>query len=99
MQFEDIHSDARAVRYTAEFFEELKRLNINIILPDINKCFAEFTSNGKDFLYALGAIKNVGYEAISQLIEEREKNGKFKSISDFITVSYTHLTLPTILLV
>ena len=34
--------------------------------------------------YALGAIKNVGYEAISQLIQERKKNGKFKSISDFI---------------
>ena len=41
----------------SEFYEELKRLNINIIRPDINKCYADFSSDGKNFLYALGAIK------------------------------------------
>ena len=68
----------------SEFYEELKRLNINVIRPNINTCFAEFTSNGKDFLYALGAIKNVGYEAILNVVKERTKNGKYKNISDFI---------------
>tara|TARA_Y100000590_G_scaffold102995_1_gene117113 strand:+ start:1845 stop:5255 length:3411 start_codon:yes stop_codon:yes gene_type:complete len=68
----------------SEFYEELKRLNINIIRPNINSCFADFTSNGKDFLYALGAIKNVGYEAISNVIKERKKNGEFKNLDDFI---------------
>ena len=34
--------------------------------------------------YGLGAIKNVGFEAISNIINEREKNGKFKSFEDFI---------------
>ena len=67
----------------SEFYEELKRLDINIVRPDINKCFADFTSNGKDFLYALGAIKNVGYEAITNVVKEREKNGKFKTLTDF----------------
>ncbi len=68
----------------SEFYEELKRININVIRPDINKCFADFNSNGKDFLYALGAIKNVGYEAISNVVKERITNGNFKNISDFI---------------
>ncbi len=68
----------------SEFYDELKRLNINIVRPDINECFADFYSNGKNFYYALGAIKNVGYEAISNVIKEREKNGKFKNISDFL---------------
>jgi DNA polymerase-3 subunit alpha len=68
----------------SEFYEELKRLNINVIRPDINTCFADFTSNGKDFLYALGAIKNVGYEAISNVVKERTENGKYKNISDFL---------------
>ena len=68
-----------------EFVEELKRLNIEIIRPDINKCFADFTSNGKQFFYALGAIKNVGYEAISNIINERERNGKYKSFDNFIS--------------
>ncbi len=68
----------------SEFYEELKRLNINIVRPDINNCFAEFKSNGKNFYYALGALKNVGYEAISNIVKERDKNGKFKSLKDFI---------------
>ena len=68
----------------SEFFEELKRLKIKVQRPCINECFADFLPKENTLYYALGAIKNVGYEAVSQLIEEREKNGKFKSISDFI---------------
>ena len=68
----------------SEFYEELKRLNIPIIRPDINKSFADFSSDGKNFYYALGAIKNVGFEAISNVIKERSNNGLFKSVSDFI---------------
>ena len=44
----------------------------------------DFTSNGKDFLYALGSIKNVGYEAILNVVKERDLNGEFKSLNDFI---------------
>ena len=69
----------------SEFFEELKRLNTNIVAPDINKCFADFHSDNKNFFYALGAIKNVGREAISNIVKERNKNGKFSSINDFVT--------------
>ncbi len=68
----------------SEFYEELKRLQIPIIRPDINMSNADFFSDGKKFYYALGAIKNVGFEAISQVVQERLKNGKFKNLSDFI---------------
>ena len=68
----------------SEFHEELKRLNIPIIRPDINKSFANFFSDGVNFYYALGAIKNVGYEAISNVIKERSRNGEFKNFSDFV---------------
>ena len=67
-----------------EFYEELKRLNINIVSPDINLCHTDFYSDTKNFYYALGALKNVGYEAISNIVKEREKKGKFKSLNDFI---------------
>ena len=68
----------------SEFYEELKRLDIEIIRPNINECFADFrTENGK-FYYALGGIKAVGYEAVSNIVKERLKNGKFKSITDFL---------------
>ncbi len=67
-----------------EFYEELKRLKIEIIRPDINECFADFKTDGKKFYYALGGIKAVGYEAISNIINERIKNGKFVSIDNFL---------------
>ena len=68
----------------SEFYEELKRMKINIIRPDINRCFSDFTSDDNNFYYALGAIKNVGYEAISNLVSERQINGEFKNLFDFI---------------
>ena len=67
-----------------EFVEELRRLNVEIVHPSINKCFAEFIAKDKKIHYGLGAIKNVGFVAISNIIKEREKNGKFKSFDDFI---------------
>ena len=67
-----------------EFHEELKRINIKVIRPDINKCFADFQFDENNFYYALGGIKSVGYEAISNVVKERNENGDFKSINDFL---------------
>ncbi len=72
----------------SEFYEELKRLNIKVIRPDINKCFADFSSDGKNLYYALGAIKNVGYDAVSNIVKDRINNGEFKNLSDFINRIY-----------
>ncbi len=68
----------------SEFYEELKRLNIKIIRPNINKCYADFRTDDNNFYYALGAIKAVGYDAVSNIVKERTKNGDYKSINDFI---------------
>jgi DNA polymerase-3 subunit alpha len=67
-----------------EYVEELKRLNVAVIRPSINNCFAEFKADTNKIFYGLGAIKSVGFEAISNIINEREKNGKFKTFTDFI---------------
>ena len=67
-----------------EFVEELKRLNIEIIRPSINKSFSEFKAIDGKLFYGLGAIKNVGFEAVSNIVNEREKKGKFKSFVDFV---------------
>jgi len=68
----------------SEFYEELKRLDIHIERPNINECFADFRNDDQKFYYALGGIKAVGYEAISNIVKERMNNGKFKSINDFL---------------
>ena len=67
-----------------EFHEELKRINIKVVRPDINKCFADFQFDEDNFYYALGGIKSVGYEAISNVVKERKDNGDFISINDFL---------------
>ena len=67
-----------------EFVEELKRLKINIVRPCINRSFADFKSEKNKIYYALSAIKSVGKEAISNIIKEREENGKFDSINNFL---------------
>ena len=67
-----------------EFTEELKKLNIEIIKPSINKCFSDFRAVDNKLIYGLGAIKNVGFEAITNIVNEREKNGEFKSLIDFM---------------
>ena len=68
----------------SEFYEELKRLKVKIQRPDINECYADFKTDDKKFYYALGGIKAVGYEAISNIVNERLNNGRFKSITDFL---------------
>ncbi|MDC2987535.1 DNA polymerase III subunit alpha [Candidatus Pelagibacter bacterium] len=67
-----------------EFVEELKKMNIEIVNPSLNKCFSDFRAINGKLYYGLGAIKNVGFEAISNIVKEREKNGNFKSFNDFI---------------
>ncbi|MDC3119956.1 DNA polymerase III subunit alpha [Candidatus Pelagibacter sp.] len=68
----------------SEFYEELNRLNVEVVRPDINECYADFRTIDRKFYYALGGIKAVGYEAISNIVEERINNGKFSSINDFV---------------
>ena len=68
----------------SEFHEELKRIDIKVIRPDINMCFADFQFDENNFYYALGGIKSVGYEAILNVVKERKLNGNFKSINDFL---------------
>ncbi len=66
-----------------QYIEECKKMNIEILPPDINEGFAYFSvSNGK-IRYALSAVKAVGKVAIDTMVEEREKNGTFVSMTDF----------------
>ena len=64
--------------------KNLRDLILEIKRPDINECFADFRNDDQKFYYALGGIKAVGYEAVSNIVKERTKNGKFKSINDFL---------------
>ncbi|MBP5177708.1 MAG: DNA polymerase III subunit alpha, partial [Clostridia bacterium] len=62
----------------------LKERGIKVLPPDINKSKAYFSVEGKAVRIGLVAIKGVGRAAIDSIIEEREKNGEYKSFEDFI---------------
>jgi len=67
----------------AAFFQETKRLKIPLIAPDINSSTADFDVRGDAIVYALGALKGVGLEAMKHLAEERETKGEFVDLHDF----------------
>ncbi|MEL6829535.1 MAG: DNA polymerase III subunit alpha, partial [Pseudomonadota bacterium] len=66
----------------AAFFQEAKRLKIPVLAPDVNASTADFDVRGNAIVYALGALKGVGVEAMSRLVAERETNGVFKDLHD-----------------
>jgi DNA polymerase III, alpha subunit len=66
-----------------EYIAECKRLNIEILKPSINKSFTKFTVNENKIRFGLGSVKNVGTAAVETIVQEREKNGEFKSFTDF----------------
>ncbi len=66
-----------------DYIEECKRLNIQILKPDINKSSTKFTVDNEKIRFGLGSIKNVGTVAVDEIVGEREKNGEFKDFADF----------------
>jgi DNA polymerase-3 subunit alpha len=70
------------------FRQELSRLKVKLLTPDINKSDSIFSvedlGNGEQAIrYALAAVKGVGLVAMRALVEEREKNGPYKDLFDF----------------
>ncbi len=64
--------------------EECKKMGFSVLPPDINKSLVEFAVEGNNIRYALAAIKSVGAANMEAIVKEREANGNFKDISDFI---------------
>ncbi|MCR5429664.1 MAG: DNA polymerase III subunit alpha [Eubacterium sp.] len=69
----------------AEYIYSCRSMGIEILPPDINEGFSDFSAAGDDIRYGLTAIKSVGRPIISAIIEEREKNGKFTDLEEFIS--------------
>ena len=67
------------------FMDEAKRMGMLVLGPDINESRLKFNVNKNgDVRFGLGAIKGVGESAVLKIIEERETNGAFENIYDFV---------------
>jgi len=63
--------------------DECKRMGIKVLPPDINESQYEFSVYDGDIRFGLGAVKNVGRNAIENIVEARKKGGRFTSIFEF----------------
>ncbi|MCR5847366.1 MAG: DNA polymerase III subunit alpha [Lachnospiraceae bacterium] len=69
---------------TAEYINVARDMGIEVLSPDINEGMNEFSVKDGKLIYSLKAIKNVGGQVIDRIVEERNQNGRFESLSDFI---------------
>ena len=68
-----------------KLMDECKATGINVLGPDVNESLHKFSVNARgDIRFGLGAIKGVGESAVQSILTEREKNGEFKNIFDFV---------------
>lgn len=71
--------------------DETRQLGIQVLAPDVNSSFADFTvvkdpdnPEKEAIRFGLSAIKNVGDNIVKTIIEERKDNGKFVDLADFL---------------
>jgi DNA polymerase-3 subunit alpha len=72
----------------AVFYQDARKFEVTVNPPDVNSSSADFDVSYEGekgaVLYALGAIRNVGLEAMKHLVEVRESGGRFSDIFDFL---------------
>jgi DNA polymerase-3 subunit alpha len=68
------------------FMDECKRMGLSLLVPDVNESSRSFAVNNKGQIrFGLAAIKGVGEAAVDSIVEERQKNGEYKDIFDFVS--------------
>lgn len=65
------------------YIETCKKMNIEVLPPNINEGHAYFNACGDKIIFGLAAIKNVGKNLVERIVEQREQEGDFKSLTDF----------------
>lgn len=61
-----------------------RQMGISVLPPDINESRSEFSVREKSILYGLSALKSLGKNVIDVIVREREENGTFLSLKDFV---------------
>ena len=70
---------------TAIFLSEAREMGVKVSTPDINKSESDFTVNKDEILFGLSAVRNVGDITSDKIVLERDTNGKFETIEDFLS--------------
>ena len=80
-------ADRNDIERIAFLIDETKKMKIEVLPPDINESFSNFSvvPDKNQIRFGLLAIKNVGEGIVEAIIEERKKSGPYKSMQDFIS--------------
>ncbi len=68
----------------AVYLSDCRRLGITVLPPDVNESEMNFASVGKDIRFGLGAVRNVGANVVSSIIQARKEKSKFTDFSDYL---------------
>ena len=73
------------IKEITKLMDECKDLGIATLGPDVNESFTDFSVNKKgEIRFGLGGIKGIGDSGVHAIVQERLKNGPYKSIFDFV---------------
>ncbi|WP_435136739.1 DNA polymerase III subunit alpha [Formosa sp. A9] len=71
------------IKQVTFFMEECKRMKLEVLGPDVNESFYKFSVNDENAVrFGMGAVKGVGHGAVKTIVENRQKDGAYKSIFD-----------------
>ena len=68
----------------SEYIVTCRQMGIPILPPDINVGESGFSVDGSGIRYGLSAIKSIGKSVVDSIVEDREENGLFRSLEDFV---------------
>lgn len=79
-----LNNGAQDVEAIAVLANECRRMNIEVLPPDINKSYMNFVPEDGHIRFGLNAIKNIGTNIANLIVEERFRGGPYKNLEDFL---------------
>jgi DNA polymerase-3 subunit alpha len=80
-----LNADSGDVERISFLIGECKKMNVEVLPPDINKSAQKFAPEGNNIRFGLDAIKNVGSNIVAAIIESRERGGEFPSLAELLS--------------
>jgi DNA polymerase-3 subunit alpha len=68
----------------AVYLADCRRLGVTVLPPDVNESEQNFASVGKDIRFGLGAVRNVGSNVVTSIINARKEKSRFTDFSDYL---------------
>ncbi len=79
-----LNAEVHDIERISFLIQEAKQSGLEILPPDINRSFVDFTPEGERIRFGLEAVKNVGSEITKAIIEERTRRGPFRNFEEVL---------------